>query len=58
MPLLNRAYLLLEQLPPEAVATISYMTIPDALKTDKPCYVLQVKGESMIEAGIFDGDWW
>jgi repressor LexA len=41
----------------EAVATISYMTIPDALKTDKPCYVLQVKGDSMIEAGIFDGDW-
>ena len=43
--------------PIEAVATISYMTIPDALKTDKPCYVLQVKGDSMIEAGIFDGDW-
>lgn len=33
------------------------MTVPDALKTDKPCYVLQVKGDSMIEAGIFDGDW-
>ena len=33
------------------------MMIPDALKTNKPCYVLQVKGESMIEAGIFDGDW-
>jgi repressor LexA len=43
--------------PIEAVATISYMTVPDALKTDKPCYVLQVKGDSMIEAGIFDGDW-
>ncbi|MFI3215698.1 MAG: S24 family peptidase, partial [Methylococcales bacterium] len=26
-------------------------------KSDKPCYVLQVKGDSMIEAGIFDGDW-
>ena len=43
--------------PIEALETISYMTVPDALKTDKPCYVLQVKGDSMIEAGIFDGDW-
>jgi repressor LexA len=43
--------------PIEAVETISYMTIPEALKTDKPCYVLQVKGDSMIEAGILDGDW-
>jgi len=43
--------------PIEAVETIRYMTVPDALKTDKPCYVLQVKGDSMIEAGIFDGDW-
>jgi repressor LexA len=43
--------------PIEAVETISYMTVPDALKTDKPCFVLQVKGDSMIEAGIFDGDW-
>ena len=43
--------------PIEALETIRYMTVPDALKTDKPCYVLQVKGDSMIEAGIFDGDW-
>jgi repressor LexA len=43
--------------PIEAVETISYMSVPAALKTDKPCYVLQVKGDSMIEAGIFDGDW-
>lgn len=43
--------------PIEALETISYMNVPDALKTDKPCYVLQVKGDSMIEAGIFDGDW-
>ena len=43
--------------PIEALETISYMTVPDALKTDKPCYVLQIKGDSMIEAGIFDGDW-
>ena len=43
--------------PIEALETVSYMTVPDALKTDKPCYVLQIKGDSMIEAGIFDGDW-
>ncbi|MFZ2172317.1 MAG: transcriptional repressor LexA [Methylococcaceae bacterium] len=43
--------------PIEALETISYMTVPDALKTDNPCFVLQVKGDSMIEAGIFDGDW-
>ncbi|MFZ9610647.1 MAG: transcriptional repressor LexA [Methylococcales bacterium] len=43
--------------PIEALATEGYMTVPDALKTDKPCYVLQVKGDSMIEAGIYDGDW-
>lgn len=42
--------------PIEALETVSYMTVPDTLKTDKPCYVLRVKGDSMIEAGIFDGD--
>jgi repressor LexA len=43
--------------PIEAVETISYMAIPDQLKTQKPCYVLKIKGDSMIEQGIFDGDW-
>ena len=43
--------------PIEALETVNYMTVPEALKSDKPCYVLQVKGDSMIEAGIFDGDW-
>ena len=43
--------------PIEALETLSYMNVPDALKTNKPCYVLQVKGESMIDAGIYDGDW-
>jgi repressor LexA len=43
--------------PIEAVETISYMAIPDQLKTQKPCYVLKIKGDSMIEEGIFDGDW-
>lgn len=43
--------------PIEALEIIGYMDVPEALKSDKPCYVLQVKGDSMIEAGIFDGDW-
>ena len=43
--------------PIEAVETISYMAIPDQLKTEKPCYVLKIKGDSMVEEGIFDGDW-
>jgi len=33
------------------------MKVPEQLKTDKPCYILQVKGDSMIDEGIFDGDW-
>jgi len=43
--------------PIEALENISYMTIPDQIRTEKPCYVLKVKGDSMIEEGIFDGDW-
>jgi repressor LexA len=43
--------------PIEALEDIQYMTVPEALQSDKPCYVLQIKGDSMIEAGIFDGDW-
>ncbi len=43
--------------PIEAVEDVQPMLVPDQLKTLNPCYVLQVKGESMIEAGIFDGDW-
>ena len=44
-------------LPIEALENISYMKIPDEIKTDNPCYILQVKGDSMIEEGIFNGDW-
>jgi repressor LexA len=43
--------------PIEAVENVQYMAVPEALQSDKPCYVLQIKGDSMIEAGIFDGDW-
>ena len=43
--------------PIEALENVNYMAVPEALKSDKTCYVLQIKGDSMIEAGIFDGDW-
>lgn len=43
--------------PIEAIENISYMTIPEQIKTDNSCYVLKVKGDSMVEEGIFDGDW-
>ena len=43
--------------PIEALENINYMAVPEVLKSDKPCYVLQVQGDSMVEAGIFDGDW-
>ncbi|NOT85391.1 MAG: transcriptional repressor LexA [Methylococcaceae bacterium] len=43
--------------PIEAIATMQFMEVPPLLKSEKPCYVLQVAGESMIDAGILDGDW-
>jgi len=43
--------------PIEAVENVTYMTIPEQLKTQKPCYILKVKGDSMLEQGIYDGDW-
>jgi repressor LexA len=43
--------------PIEAIEDIEYMHVPEAIKTEKDCYVLKVKGDSMIEEGIFDGDW-
>ncbi len=43
--------------PIEAIESISYMPVPEQLKSQKPCYVLKVKGDSMIDSGIFDGDW-
>ena len=43
--------------PIEALENISYMTIPNQIRTEMPCYVLKVKGDSMLEEGIHDGDW-
>ncbi len=43
--------------PIEAIEQQEYLHIPDNLRTQKPCYVLQVRGDSMIEEGILDGDY-
>jgi repressor LexA len=31
--------------------------VPPALRTQRDCYVLQVRGDSMVDEGILDGDW-
>ena len=43
--------------PIEAIAHPETIEIPPTLRTSKPCYVLEIKGESMIDEGILDGDW-
>lgn len=43
--------------PIEAVTTPEHISVPPWLHTDAPCYVLRVKGDSMIEEGIFDKDY-
>jgi repressor LexA len=43
--------------PIEALPQPEQIQVPPHLRTDKPCYVLQVVGDSMREAGILDGDY-
>jgi len=43
--------------PIEAVSTPETIAVPPPLRTENPCYVLKVRGDSMIEEGILDGDW-
>jgi repressor LexA len=43
--------------PIEAISQTELMKVPDELLGHGPCYVLQVSGESMIDEGIFDGDY-
>jgi repressor LexA len=43
--------------PIEAVPHPEFIQVPPQLRTDKPCYVLRVRGDSMCEAGILDGDY-
>jgi len=42
--------------PIEALPQPEHIQVPPHLRTDKPCYVLQVVGDSMCEVGILDGD--
>jgi repressor LexA len=43
--------------PIEAFPEPECIQIPPLLRTEKPCYVLRVRGDSMCEAGILDGDY-
>ena len=44
-------------LPLEAVENVeAYITIPEVLKRKKPTFLLRVRGDSMIDEGILDGD--
>ncbi|MGF1645276.1 MAG: transcriptional repressor LexA [Thiotrichales bacterium] len=43
--------------PIEAVPQPVYLPVPPELLTGGHCYVLKVRGDSMIEEGILDGDW-
>jgi repressor LexA len=43
--------------PIEALPQGETIQVPPQLRTAGPCYVLQVRGDSMCEAGILDGDY-
>lgn len=43
--------------PIEAIANPETIQVPSQLRTSNPCYVLEVRGDSMIDEGILDGDW-
>ncbi len=43
--------------PIEAIRNPETIDVPPQLRTPKPCYVLEVRGDSMIDEGILDGDW-
>jgi len=43
--------------PIEAIESRDTMSVPLELLPNLNCYVLQVRGESMIDAGILDGDY-
>lgn len=43
--------------PIEAVADGERIAVPEPLRGRGECYVLQVRGDSMREDGILDGDW-
>ncbi|MCB1759712.1 MAG: transcriptional repressor LexA [Gammaproteobacteria bacterium] len=42
--------------PIEAIDQRTSLQVPNFLRTDGDCYVLEVRGDSMIDEGILDGD--
>ncbi len=42
--------------PIEALEQAERIHVPESLRTRRPCFVLQVRGDSMTGAGILDGD--
>ena len=43
--------------PIEALEVPESLQVPQALRGRGECFVLRVKGDSMVDAGILDGDW-
>lgn len=43
--------------PIEALENSAPIEVPDHLRNGDNCFVLKVSGDSMIDEGIFDGDW-
>jgi len=43
--------------PLEPVTETERMPVPPNLRTNRPCFVLRVSGDSMCDAGILDGDY-
>ena len=43
--------------PIEALEVPESLEVPEALRGRGDCFVLRVKGDSMVDAGILDGDW-
>jgi len=43
--------------PIEAIENPETIQVPPALHSGGDCYVLEVRGDSLIEDGILDGDW-
>lgn len=43
--------------PIEAVAQPEHIDVPPLLRSRAPCYVLRVRGDSMVDEGILDGDY-
>ncbi len=43
--------------PIEAIQTPEHIEVPSCFQREGPCYALAVKGDSMMDDGILDGDW-